>query len=283
MQLFYLPVLDPGAAELILGPEESHHATGVLRLRAGEQVEVTDGRGILCRCEIVAASARECRLRVQETLEHYGRMPYTLWLAVAPTKNNERYEWLLEKATEIGVTRITPVLCDRSERRVLKTERLHKLLLSAMKQSGRAYLPELDEPTPLRDFLKGSPALSANSPSPGENPGACTAETDGGSPAGHSGKRSGTIPDNGFGKAQKFIGHCTDSPLATRVSLASALRPGGNYVMLVGPEGDFSPAEVEAALAAGFTPVTLGDVRLRTETAGLMVAATTAVVNELGK
>ena len=161
---------------------------------------------------------------------------------MAPTKNLDRIEWMTEKCTEMGIDRITPLLCRHSERKVLKTERLHKILVAAMKQSLKAQLPQLDELTPIEDFLE-------------------------------------QIAD-----AQRFIAYCDESlPRSERRSLAQVYNPSSDAVVMIGPEGDFDPIEVEAALKAGFVPVALGESRLRTETAGLVAVSTMHAIKEHDK
>ncbi|WP_298064187.1 RsmE family RNA methyltransferase [uncultured Rikenella sp.] len=248
MHLFYTPDLTD-AAFYRLGPEESRHAVGVLRLRGGERVRLTDGRGLWAEAEILPdASARECRVRIVAREKNHGRRPYRLHVAIAPTKNSDRYEWFLEKATEIGIDRITPILCEHSERKTLRRERGEKIVLSAVKQSLKAYVPRLDELTPFREFIAWASAASASA--------------------------AGAPIYKG-----RFVAYCDEgTPLADRVGLFPAMSAAGSclsreYCVLIGPEGDFSPAEIAEARAAGFVPVTLGESRLRTETAGVMAAA----------
>ena len=234
MHRFFAPDI---AATLALPEEESRHCVRVLRLLEGDEIEVIDGVGTLYRCRIAMAHAKHCSVEIlsqQACPPHWGSK---IMLAVAPTKNVDRMEWMAEKCTEIGIDRITPLLCRHSERKVLKTERLHKILVAAMKQSLKAQLPQLDELTPIEDFL--------------------AEESD----------------------AQRFIAYCDESlPREERKSLAQVYDPGRDAVVMIGPEGDFDPHEVEAAVKAGFMPVTLGESRLRTETAALMAVATMHVI-----
>jgi 16S rRNA (uracil1498-N3)-methyltransferase len=237
MHLFYTPDLSPQESLHTLGAEESRHAAGVLRLRAGERVRLTDGRGAWCEAEILPdSSAREVRVRIVAREAEHGRRPYRLHVAIAPTKNSDRYEWFLEKATEIGVDRITPLLCEHSERKAVRRDRGEKIVLSAVKQSLKAYVPRLDELTTFRDFL---------------------ADT--------------------YIYKYRFVAHCDEAtPLQERVELSGAMEAADEkeFCVLIGPEGDFSPAEIAAAKeGAGFVPVSLGESRLRTETAGVMAAA----------
>lgn len=234
MHRFFAPDI---AATLTLPEEESRHCVRVLRLVEGDEIEVIDGAGTLYNCRITMSHAKHCGVEIisQEACKpHWGSK---IMIAVAPTKNLDRIEWMAEKCTEMGVDRITPLLCRHSERKVLKTERLHKILVAAMKQSLKAQLPQLDELMPIEDFL--------------------AEESD----------------------AQRFIAYCDESlPRDERKSLAQVYDPSRDAVVLIGPEGDFDPQEVDAALKAGFVPVTLGESRLRTETAALMAVATMHVI-----
>lgn len=151
MQLFYAPDIAP--PEYTLGEEESKHCVRVLRLGRGERIHITDGRGNLHACEIVDDDARRCKVRIAETHSGYGRLPYDLTMAVAPTKNADRFEWFLEKATEVGVTEIVPIASARSERRSYKSERGQKVVTAAMKQSLKAYRPLLRELTPFGEAI----------------------------------------------------------------------------------------------------------------------------------
>ena len=221
-----------------LSEEESAHCIRVLRRSVGDELHVTDGKGTLCRCRIIDAHHKHCTVQVEERIVSYEPHPFFLHLAVAPTKNTARMEWLVEKAVEMGIDRITPIVCEHSERCTLKRERLEKIAVSAMKQSLKAFLPIIDQPTPLKDFLAKAAASdlhSANTPS-----------------------------------LQKFIAYCDGDH---RTPLHQAYTPGSNALILIGPEGDFSPTEIATALASGFQPVTLGSCRLRTETAALTAIA----------
>ena len=151
MQLFYAS--DIAAPEYTLGEEESKHCIRVLRLTDGDRIHITDGRGTLYECEIISADAKHCRVKVVDEVHEYEKMPYRLVMAVAPTKNIDRFEWFLEKATEIGVSEIIPIECSHSERRALKCERENKVITAAVKQSLKAYHPVLHELTPFRKVL----------------------------------------------------------------------------------------------------------------------------------
>lgn len=229
-------VEDLSQSVVALSPEESRHAASVLRVRNGLSVLVTDGRGLMCHAEVVDVSGKSVSLKITERIADYGRRSYELCVAVAPTKNIDRYEWFLEKATEIGIDRITPLLCSHSERKVVKRDRSEKVVLAAVKQSQKAYVPQIDELTPFATFLRDLPA-----------------------------------------DAQLFIAHC--DPDGDKHELKELLLSGGSYVILIGPEGDFSPSEVDLAHKAGFRSVALGLSRLRTETAALYATALAAIQN----
>jgi 16S rRNA (uracil1498-N3)-methyltransferase len=233
MHVFYSPLTD--GQMLILSQEESYHAVKVLRLREGQTVVVTDGLGKWYKGKLAEANARACLVNILER-EVQPPRPFHLHMAVAPTKNIDRFEWFLEKATECGIDEITPVFCENSERNIIKPERLEKLLVAAMKQSLRAYLPILNPANGFKDFL--------------------------------SKKTQGA----------KMIAHCGDG---VRNNLNALYSAGQNITLLIGPEGDFSENEVKAALNAGYKPITLGDYRLRTETAAVALCINLNFVNGL--
>jgi 16S rRNA (uracil1498-N3)-methyltransferase len=241
MQLFYSKEITP-TGFCTLDAEESRHAVRVLRLREGDEMNVTDGRGNLYRCQIVEANDKACVVEASELLSASHFPLSTLHLAVAPTKNPSRMEWLVEKAVEIGVGEITLLNCDHSERSFLKTDRLEKLAISAMKQSLHTVLPEIHPAVKLSDWL-------------------------------HS-----NIQTFKHSNIQRFIAHCeADKP---RVPLATALQPGKDTVVLIGPEGDFSEDEIALALECNFQPVSLGPARLRTETAALYAVTAFNLIND---
>ncbi|MCR5070941.1 MAG: 16S rRNA (uracil(1498)-N(3))-methyltransferase [Bacteroidales bacterium] len=220
-------------ARVRLDAEESGHCVRVLRHRPGDEISVIDGRGTLYRCALEIADAKGAEARVIEAQPGFGAHPYHLTMAVCPTKNIDRFEWFVEKATEIGVDVIAPVIGERSERRVLKTDRLRRLTLSAAKQSLKAAIPAVAEPQSVRDFILAAPE-----------------------------------------DALKMICYCFDD--VERCPITEILRrPAGGIIILIGPEGDFSPEEAALARERGWIPVSLGESRLRTETAA--VVAVTAV------
>lgn len=223
MQLFYTP--DITLPVYTLPAEESVHAVRVLRLGRGEVLHLTDGRGRMFRALIVRPDARACEVEVVDTQVDFEPSAWRLTLAVAPTKQIERTEWLLEKATEVGTERFVPILCERSERKVIKHERLYKVITGAVKQSLKAYHPHLEEFTAFEQLV--------------------------------------ARPFEGV----KLIAHCDGD--FERAWIGDCLRVGAPTLILIGPEGDFSPAEIALARRHGFTGITLGGQRLRTETAGL--------------
>ena len=236
MQLFYAPDIVPPLHTL--GEEESKHCVRVLRMGAGDTLHLTDGRGTLYRARIVEAAPKHCTVEVVETIPDYERLPYTLTMAVAPTKNIDRFEWFLEKAVEVGVTRIVPLRCDHSERRSINDERARRIVVSAMKQSLKAFLPQLDPMTPFAEFVAATVA------------------------------------------PVRLIAHCAESP-EEKIYLPRAVGKGIESVIMIGPEGDFSPEEIALAARNGFRAVTLGRQRLRTETAAVAAVVMASVANNL--
>lgn len=152
MQLFYAPDIDNETNEFVFDKEESKHIVKVLRKLEGSILHITNGKGFLFICEVILASEKKCVVKINESQFTEPRN-FRIHMVVAPTKMNDRYEWFLEKAAEIGVDEITPIICDHSERKIIKTERFDKILISAMKQSNQMYLPVLNEPIKLTDFL----------------------------------------------------------------------------------------------------------------------------------
>lgn len=229
MHRFYCPDI---ADTLTLGEEDSKHCVKVLRMAEGDTIEVVDGNGTLYTCRIAMAHPKRCAVEVVDSVKQLPHWGCRITLAIAPTKNLDRIEWLVEKCVEMGIDRIIPLRCHNSERTVLKTERLKKIMVSAMKQSLKATLPQLDEMTPIEQVIGQA------------------------------------------GSGVRCIAYCDALlPREERLSLATAYKPGQDVTVLIGPEGDFSPEEVAMAREAGFVPVTLGESRLRTETAGLMAVA----------
>lgn len=213
----------------VLDEEASRHCIQVLRMNSGDALRLTDGRGLLAEAEILDAHKKHCSVRLLSVLTTSRPENCRFALAIAFTKSKDRNEWLLEKLTECGIQDIYPIVTEHSERDKFNHERYEKVMISALIQSQQSFLPILHPVSKFADFLKDSDALSAG---------------------------------------QKFVAHCIEGNTDKRPFL-DRLQPGQSCLMLVGPEGDFSPAEVNACLASGFIPVHLGNNRLRTETAGL--------------
>jgi 16S rRNA (uracil1498-N3)-methyltransferase len=224
MQLFYTPDIDPSLAQYFLSEEESKHAVRVLRLAEGDEVTLIDGKGGLYKAGIKDAHPKRTILQINSVTPEFNKRNHHLHIAIAPTKNLDRVEWFLEKATEIGIDEISLIICQRSERKEAKADRLNKIITSAIKQSIKAYHPILNAPVTFNQFLKQ--------------------------------------PFDG----QKFIAHCDEGE---KIELSQSIEKGSRYLILIGPEGDFAPAEVVLALQNGYKAITLGTSRLRTETAAL--------------
>lgn len=235
MQLFYNPALTETSENFTFDREESKHIVKVLRKQEGDILHVTNGLGFIFTVEIVIGMDTKCQVKIISA-EKQKPLDYKLHLAVAPTKMNDRYEWFLEKATEIGVTSITPIICDRSEKKHIKSDRFEKIIQSAAKQSLQSYCPILNEAISLKEFIKNN----------------C---------------KSGTL----------LIAHCEETD---KKSLKSVLKKGDEITLLIGPEGDFSDNEIKLAIENGYIPVTLGDTRLRTETAAIVGCHSVAFVNQ---
>ena len=233
MQLFYNPNINENTESFSFDKEESKHIVKVMRKNGGDILHVTNGLGFLFTTEIILGSDIKCTVKIV-SFEKSPLPNYQLHLAVAPTKMNDRYEWFLEKATEMGISEITPIICDHSERKFVKTDRFDKIIQSAMKQSLQVYLPKLNEPITFKEFLK-------------------------------------TTPDGLL-----LIAHCEETDKKT---LKSVLKPNENATLLIGPEGDFSNKEIALALEKKYVPVSLGNTRLRTETAAIVACHSVVFVN----
>ena len=233
MHIFYTP--DLSGLAYILNEDESKHCVRVLRLGENDKLILVDGKGGFYEARIRDAHPKHCKVEIVETTVNYGQRPFRVHIAIAPTKNIDRFEWFLEKATEIGVDEITPLLCSNSERKVIKEDRLEKIMVSAMKQSLKAYLPRLNPMTGFNDFIKMND------------------------------------------RSAKFIAHCEDQQ---KTHLKNLIKPNENAVVLIGPEGDFSSEEIKKALQNNYQPVSLGESRLRTETAGIVAVHIVNLANE---
>ncbi len=233
MELFYSQDIEGGTCRL--DHDESGHCIKVLRHRLGDEISVIDGRGTLYRCRIVSDSHKEVVAQVIDSVQDWGGHPYRLHMAVCPTKNNDRFEWFAEKACEMGFDELSPIIGDHSERRILKTQRVEKILVSASKQSLKASVPMVNEPVSVKEFIAA----------------------------------------NASNDSLKLIAYCFDDERVPRRSIKEVLAgyEGTDVTVMIGPEGDFSHEEAELALNAGFIPVHLGASRLRTETAAIAAAA----------
>lgn len=255
MQLFYTPNITLPLYDL--PEEESAHSVRVLRLSEGDILHMTDGRGNLYTAEIVSVNPKRTTVRIIDTVSEFEKRDYNLTVAVAPTKNIDRLEWFLEKATEIGIDRIIPMECRHSERRTVKHDRLMRVITSAVKQSLKAYHPVLDEMTPFRDMLA-----------------AVGSDFEGKKLIAHCREGEEVACEDGCEE-----GKSRHQENQSRRFIGDVLSKGDDALILIGPEGDFSQEEVSTALAAGFIPVTFGRSRLRTETAALAAVTIASFVN----
>lgn len=226
MQLFYCPNIIKGDCTL---PEvEAKHCSKVLRKNIGDKIDIIDGEGTLYSCTIVDCSKKDCVVEIDSTTSNFGSHSYNLHIAIAPTKNIDRIEWFLEKSTEIGIDTISFIGCKHSERTTIKEPRLEKVVVSAMKQSLKAFKPTI---TPMTSFSK--------------------------------------FINQDFNTDQLYIAHCNDDIKKVHLKDVATNNNNKQIVILIGPEGDFSTKEIEEAISKGFKPISLGDSRLRTETAAL--------------
>jgi len=219
-----------------LDENESRHLSKVLRLNSGDHVEVINGSGTFYRCMVIEANQKESVVEIIEELENYDMRNYKLHIAIAPTKNMDRFEFFVEKSVELGIDTISPIICERSERRVLKTSRSERIILSAMKQSRKAHLSIIEEAVSFNSFISR-----------------------------HKYKHM-------------YIAHCNEGGKADL--LGNRYRKSEDILILIGPEGDFSPAEVSLARDTGYKELSLGNSRLRTETAGLAACSMVYMLNQ---
>lgn len=225
VHFFYLSEYE-GATQFQLDEANSRHAIAVLRMQEGEELLLTNGKGLILRCHVSEAHKKRAGVQVINT-EQQADSRRDVTIAISPVKNLTRFEWFLEKVTEIGVRKIIPLIAHRTEKQQFRQERMQQILISAMLQSQQAWIPELTQPVRYTDLLQQ-----------------------------HDYRR-------------KWIAHCLE---AERISLRSSAVTGESQLLLIGPEGDFTPEEIELAIQSGFVPVTLGNTRLRTETAGVVGA-----------
>lgn len=235
MQLFYNPDLIESTTEITFDKIESRHIVRVLRKKEGSILHITNGKGFLFDAKISFAGDKKCIADIINVQEKPKPWHYYLHIAIAPTKNNDRIEWFLEKATEIGIDEITPIICSNSERRFVKLERFEKIIQSAMKQSLKFTLPKINEPVKFNDFINKN--------------------------------LDGTV----------CIAHCEEQE---KNLLKDVINPSEKTTILIGPEGDFSSQEITKALENKIIPISLGESRLRTETAALVAVQNISFINQ---
>jgi len=232
MQLFYNP--DFNVQSPSLPEEEARHCLKVMRMGIGDTLHITDGKGNIFETRILTNDPKKCLLKIIQLQSEPSQKPYVIHIAIAPTKNADRTEWMAEKCVELGVDKISFIACDRSERKFFKTDRIEKIAVSAMKQSLKSHLPVINEIVPFKKFIA--------QPLAGQN----------------------------------FVAHLEEGK---RELLQAAAQKDNQYCVLIGPEGDFTPEEIQLALTKGFLPVSLGKSRLRTETAGIVACHILNLIN----
>ena len=235
MQLFYNSDINSDTSSITFDKIESRHIVRVLRKKENDTLYITNGKGFLFDAKITIASDKKCIAEIISFKQKQKPWNYYLHVAIAPTKNNDRLEWFLEKATEIGIDEITPIICQNSERRVVKIERFEKIIQSAMKQSLKFTLPKLNPPIKFNEFI------------------------------------------NQDFEGKVYIAHCENTH---KKLLRNILAPTKKTTILIGPEGDFSLNEIQKALHNNYLPISLGESRLRTETAGLVAVNTVSFINQ---
>ena len=233
---FYAPDIE---TTNMLPESDSQHCVRVLRMKAGDIIEVIDGKGFRYECKILDAHQKRTQIEIINKTNIPLSWNNNITIAVAPTKHLDRMEWLIEKMTEIGINNFIPLLCRHSERKEIKTERLEKIAISAMKQSLKAYLPKIVSMTPIKEFITK------------------------------------------YNASQKFIAYCATS--IPRLLFSNEYQANQDTIILIGPEGDFSKEEINLALENGYKPISLGDNRLRTETAALVACNTCHIINQINQ
>jgi 16S rRNA (uracil1498-N3)-methyltransferase len=232
MNLFYTP--DIFGSSYTLNEEEFKHCIRVLRMKTGNEICLVDGKGGYYKGIIVSINPKSCNIEIIESIPEFEKRGYYFHLAIAPTKNTDRIEWLVEKAVEIGIDELTPIICEHSERKNFNTERIERIAIAAMKQSVKAFKPKINQCVSFKNFI------------------------------------------NSTNQQVKLIAHCSDE---NRKKIKNVCKTGQSVVCLIGPEGDFSENEIQSALKLGFVGVSLGQSRLRTETAGLVACHTISLLN----
>ena len=235
MQLFYSESISQESDIYTFPREESKHIIRVLRKKMDDLVTITNGKGFLFEGKVIDENPNKCTIQIQSST-YQEPIPYKLHIAIAPTKLNDRFEWFLEKATEIGITEITPIICNHSERKQIKEERYKKILQSAMKQSLQTHLPVLNTAVSFKDFISSQVKAAFSA-----------------------------------------IAHCEEGE---KIPLTKDLIIANDILILIGPEGDFSTNEIQQSIELGYTPITLGNSRLRTETAGIVASHSIAFLSQ---
>lgn len=230
LPFFYIESFDASQQLITLNEETSKHVVQVLRMQAGEHLNLTDGKGNLLTAQITDAHKKHCVVKIQTT-NFTPQAPRKTTIAVSLVKNASRFEWFLEKATEIGITEIIPLLCDRTERQHFRYDRMKGILVSAMLQSQQTWMPVLHEPMKFEEALRLTPPSD---------------------------------------EVSKLIAHCDETERTPFSNFQ--INQFANCIILIGPEGDFTTAEIDTAIAEGYKPVMLGETRLRTETAAVVAA-----------
>ncbi len=242
LPFFYISDYDGTQNEIVLNEETSRHVVQVLRMKVGEQLNLTDGKGNLLTCEIADDNKKHCLVKVEGTrylpTGQAGKTQDTrrVSIAISLLKNANRFEWFLEKATEIGVSEIIPLICERTEKEKFRYDRMQGIVISAMLQSQQVWLPELHEPTKFENLIIKQ-----------------------------------------LDDCSKYIAHCMNEE--SKMQLDRQISKSVNQLICIGPEGDFTKEEIELALKNNFTPVSLGSTRLRTETAGVVAATLLSITN----
>ena len=234
MHIFYTTLIQNDHA--VLDAAESHHCVKVLRLTNGDSVQVIDGKGGFYDAIIEKADHRQCLLKLTGIRKDFEKRNYHLHIALAPTKNIDRFEWFVEKCTEIGIDEITPIICEHSERKILKIDRIQRVIVAAVKQSIKAYIPTFNPPLSFAEFIEKESVSS-----------------------------------------HKFIAHCYEGK---KELLVDSCKPGDSVLIMIGPEGDFTSEEVNFAISEGFSGLSLGNSRLRTETAGVVACHSVYFMNQ---
>jgi 16S rRNA (uracil1498-N3)-methyltransferase len=234
MQLFYVNEINNNVGEL--NETESKHCINVLRHTVSDNIHLTDGKGYLYVARIIDANPRACRVVIDKIIKDCNENNAKLHIAIAPPKQIDRFEWFIEKSVEIGISEITPLLCSRSERKEIKTERLDKIIIAAMKQALVTRKPQINQMMSFKQFIQSTTQS----------------------------------------REDRFIAYCSEN---NNKSVYERIVKGHNAFILIGPEGDFTSDEIQLALSSGWSPITLGKRRLRTETAALVACTVFNMIN----